>query len=404
MKMKNRSIALMLTLALVLSGMFAFASCNSTGNTPDITDDKENTDNIDNTDNTDNIDPTTPPENTEGTGEGEENTEGGEEPPVEDTEEPKPVVTEEDLYVEMVSYNIAFYEATSENMTVYYEGQTLEDYKISKRAERLRAFVEYFTPDILALQEVNWKWWPTIIKNEDSIVNTLGYDWAGNQSAFRNKNGFKSSDDDLYNLLLWNSEKYEEIKSGVFRISDAGQGANKSRMCTYAILKNRATGIEILYASTHLCTRGNDATKKLNLEMAGTLAEKLKSLAEGRMIVVGGDFNADTPSPTYKYMTGDGGFSDARTTASVRRNQKLNSARVWGKDQNWNTGKKTPIDHIFYLGESATAEEWTVLTETYDKDNNVTTDINMIGINFDLSDHQGIYAKFKEVYEIETEN
>jgi endonuclease/exonuclease/phosphatase (EEP) superfamily protein YafD len=57
---------------------------------------------------------------------------------------------------------------------------------------------------------------------------------------------------------------------------------------------------------------------------------------------------------------------------------------------------RTPIDHIFYLGNGVAVEEWTVLTETYDKDNRVTTDINMIGKNFDLSDHQGIYVKFKE--------
>ena len=387
---------------LLLSGTFLFASCNSDVDTPA----PDNTD----TDNTENV---TPPDNTgedeDNTGDGTDNggnqdSENVEGDTAEPDEEPLPVVTEEDLYVEMIAYNIAYYEATADNMTVYYDGQTISDYTIAKRAERLKAFVEYFTPDVLALQEVNWKWWPTIIKDENSIINTYGYDWAGNQSAYRNSNGFKSSDDDLYNLLLWNTEKYEKIKSGVFRISATGQGANKSRMCTYAILKNRATGTEILFASTHLCTRGNDATKALNLEMAGTLAEKLKSLADGRMIVVGGDFNADTPSPTYKFMTGEGGFSDTRTTAVKRYNQNLNSARVWGKDKNWNNGKRTPIDHIFYLGSSAIAEEWTVLTETYDKDNNVTTDMSMIGKNFDLSDHQGIYVKFKEVFEIGTEN
>ena len=395
----RKIISTLLIFALLLSGMVTFASCNKGG---DVTD---NTDNTENTGDAGNTDPTTPPENTDGTGEGGENTEGGEEPepPAEDVEEPKPEITEEDLYVEMVSYNIAYYEATEANMTVYYEGQTLSDYKIEKRAERLKAFVEYFTPDIIALQEVNWKWWPTIIKDEDSIVNTLGYKWAGNQSCYRNSNGFKSSDDDLYNLLLWNDEKYEAIKSGVFRISDAGQGANKSRMCTYAILKNRATGVEILYASTHLCTRGSDALKTLNVEMAGTLTEKLVSLADGRMIIVGGDFNANASTPTYVHMTQTAGFSDARTTALVKRTPGVYSARFWGKDTTWDNGKRTPIDHIFYLGESAVAEEWAILTETYDKDNNVTTDKSMIGKNFDLSDHQGVYVKFKEVVDIATE-
>ena len=34
---------------------------------------------------------------------------------------------------------------------------------------------------------------------------------------------------------------------------------------------------------------------------------------------------------------------------------------------------------------------------TYDKDNNVSTEIGKIGINYDLSDHQGVYTRFREV-------
>ena len=302
-----------------------------------------------------------------------------------------------DNYVEMITYNIAYYEATEKNMTVYYENQSLDDYKIARRAVRLESLVDYFMPDVLALQEVNRVWWPYIISNEDSIVNEYGYDWEGRCSTYNNKSGTESvKADDLYNLLLWNTKTFEKVSSGTFRLTDAHANADMDRMCTYAILKNRFTGVETLYASTHLCTQGNEAAKERNLAQAQRLTSKLESLAQGRMIVVAGDFNANLSNNSYTHMTQTAGFSDGRITAEIRKTQAMGTARVWGKTQNWNNGAR-PIDHIFYKGTTAVAEEWRILTETYDLNGNVTEDIKKVGINYDLSDHQGVYTRFREI-------
>ena len=153
----------------------------------------------------------------------------------------------------------------------------------------------------------------------------------------------------------------------------------------------------MLFASAHLCTRPDEAAEALSLSQATILAQKLVALAEGRMIVVGGDFNADSTTATYEYMTATAKFSDARTSAKVKRTQNMCSARVWGREKNWNNGKRTTIDHIFYLGSSAIAQEWKVLTDTYDPFAKISTDVNMIGTNFDLSDHQAVYVKFREL-------
>ena len=301
-----------------------------------------------------------------------------------------------DNYVEMITYNIAYYEATEKNMTVYYENQSLDDYKIARRAVRLESLVDYFKPDVLALQEVNRVWWPYIISNEDSIVKEYGYDWEGRCSTYNNKSGTESvKADDLYNLLLWNTKTFEKVKSGTFRLTDAHANANLDRMCTYAILKNRFTGVETLYASVHLCTQGDEAGKALNLSQAQRMTSTLETLAEGRMIVVAGDFNANSSSASYSHMTGTAGFSDGRIKAEQRRTQLMGTARVWGRDKKWNSGS-LPIDHIFYKGTTAVAEEWRILTETYDLNGNVTEDIKKVGINYDLSDHQGVYTRFRE--------
>jgi endonuclease/exonuclease/phosphatase family metal-dependent hydrolase len=299
----------------------------------------------------------------------------------------------------MVTYNVAFYEASAQTMTVYYEGQSLEDYVLEKRAVRLKSFASHYAPDVLALQEVNWRWWSHIVTGEDSIVNRLGYDWAGNLSTFGNGDGVNvGKDHDIYNLLLWKKDVYEASDRGVFRLNDRlYSNADQDRMCTYAILKNRETGTEILYASAHLCTHINESMNALSLSQARTLTDTLERLAEGRTIVVGGDFNSYDTADCYRHMTETAGFLDSRKHAAINHTPSMCSARVWGREPNWNNGKSTPIDHIFYKGDRVTAEEWTVLTDTYDGEGRVSTDMEKIGVNYDLSDHQGVSATFREV-------
>ena len=301
-----------------------------------------------------------------------------------------------DNYIEMITYNIAYYKAAG-NMQVYYKNQTIDDYGFLKRAQRLDAMVAYFKPDVLALQEVNHLWWPHIISGETPIVEKYGYAYEAGESSYGKKSGLQSSQDhDMFNLLLWNEKKFEKIKSGVIRLTDNKTDANKDRMCTYAILKNRGTGIETLFASVHLCTQGTAETERLNHEQSKKLMTSLESLANGRMIILGGDFNANANDPSYIHVTQTKGFLDGRKNAEERKTQSMGTARVWGKDTGWNSGR-LPIDHILYKGTTAVAEEWKVMTDTYDKDNNVSTEIGKIGINYDLSDHQGVYTRFREV-------
>ena len=300
-------------------------------------------------------------------------------------------------YVDMITYNIAYYDADTKYMVICHENQDASNYTVRQRAERLHSLVELLVPDIFAIQEVGSTWWPYLITGEESIVKKYGYGWSGNLSTTGQTDGGGLKINDLYNLLLWSEEKFEEIESGVFRLAPKqNNDTNKNRLCAYAILRNRETGTEALYASAHFCTRPDAEMKALSLTQAKTLTETLSSLAKGRPIMVGGDFNANNKTPTYQYITETAGFLDARETAAIRPTLHMNSARIWGKITNWNDGTGTPIDHIFYLGEGIYAEESKVLTDTYTLNGHISLDIDKIGINYDLSDHMAVYARFKE--------
>ena len=310
--------------------------------------------------------------------------------------ESEEIYLEPDPIVEFISYNIAYYEGNSKNIEKVYEGQKVSDYTIEKRAARLDSLVGYYMPDVLALQEVNRLWWGYLITNEDSIVNKYGYEWAGNQGSLKSKNGKSTIDTDLYNILMWDPAKFEEVDSGVFRLDSTFYGeGNKDRQCTWAILRNKTTGTETLFASTHLCTRGNDSLKTLNTSQAKVLTEKIKAKADGRTIIMGGDFNANTSAPAYTHIIGTAQFSDTRTLARKNLTPGMSTMRTWGKTTNWKTGNNA-IDHVFVYRKNYNVEVHQILSDTFDANNVISQDVNMVGKNYDLSDHLGVYVQFKE--------
>lgn len=304
--------------------------------------------------------------------------------------------------IEYITYNIAFYDLThggsAKDFDGGYEGQSGSDYAISKRQERLKIFVEHYSPDVLALQEVNYVWWPYLITNEDSLLNKMGYEYTGNVSAYRQKDGAGNINNELYNLLFWDPDKFELVEDGHFWLTRNGRwvsgNADKSRMCTWAILKNKDTGFETLYASTHFVTGGNleGANEQLNKTMGEILTATLTEKAAGRPIVVGGDYNMNEESPSYEYITGEGGFTDAKYKGKTRLNITMTSFRSWGKNKSY-ASSGDPIDHIFFKGDLI-IEKWQIMPDTVSADGKVTT--NTGGKNYDISDHLGVYAKIRE--------
>ena len=304
--------------------------------------------------------------------------------------------------IEYISYNIAFYDLThggsAKDFEGGYEGQSGSDYAIPKRQERLKIFVEHYSPDVLALQEVNHVWWPYLITNEDSLLNKMGYEYTGNMSAFRQKNGRGSIDNDLYNLLFWNPEKFDLVEEGHFWVTPNGSAimgdADKSRMCTWAILKNKDTGFETLFASTHFVTGGSLEGKNENLSLAQAkrLTTILNEKAEGRPIVVGGDFNASETAPSYEHITGAGGFKDTKYNGKTRLNIAMTSFRSWGKNKSY-ASSGNPIDHVFYSGDLV-IDKWMIMPDTVHENGTVST--NTGGKNYDISDHLGVYVKVRE--------
>lgn len=383
--MKNNLIRL-LALGLLLAMLFTMVGCNGS-ETPDDPDDSG-------------------VQQGDGDSDSDSDSESESESDSDSESETEQQLSEKELRrlrtIEFISYNIAFYDinhgGSAKDFDGGYEGQSGSDYLISKRQERLKIFVEHYSPDVLALQEVNHVWWPYLITNEDSLLNKMGYEYKGNISAYRQKDGRGNIDNELYNLLFWNPEKFDLVKAGHFWVTPNGSpvmgNADKSRMCTWAILKNKDTGFETLYASTHLVTGGSleGKNESLSLAQAKRLTTVLNEAAEGRPIVVGGDFNANEGAPSYKHITGEGGLKDAKYNGKTRLNVSMTSFRSWGKNKSY-ASSGNPIDHIFYSGDLI-IDKWMIMPDTVNA--NGTVSGNTGGKNYDISDHLGVYVKVRE--------
>lgn len=297
--------------------------------------------------------------------------------------------------VSVISYNIAYYNSTSDSFSTSYANQTADDYTYEKRAARLKSLIEYYKPDVFCLQEVNASWWRLIVSDGKFIAGD--YTLADNRGCYGGADG-QPSNSELYNLLFYRTDRFEKEDGGIFWLSSTpeaygpGTNADAERACTWAKLTDRITGKTAVYATTHFSTVSTSGGGDRNISQARVLTSQLTQLSGKLPVIVCGDYNMHETSTyganSYKYITERQGFSDAQCNA-VSKNT-MGTVRNWGKTKGWQTANA--IDHAFYKG--VFAESYKVLYDTFTADNVISRKLSDVGINYDLSDHLGIHTVF----------
>lgn len=318
----------------------------------------------------------------------------------------------------VITLNIA-YPTTFDNDYILYAGQTPNDYTMRKRFIRLCTLADYFSPDVLMLQEVNGRgaWWDFLIENEDAFIKRYpkyGYVGTTNLAGGTNGNGNQLA---FYNQLYYNKNKFELVASGTFFCRDdktspenyytgdyeGVYNANNTTTCSWAVLRDKATKIAAVYGTTHLCTRPDFAQCFRSYGQARNLTEGLYAIAErykwgdkALPIVVGGDFNGYPSADgffAYPHMTENAHYKDSKAHAPEQDDS--GTARIFGKTVA-NNGRR--IDYIFNQGGEVTG--YNVLAGTFIEDKEQTTcEYNaepvLDGSQYDLSDHLPVYARLK---------
>ena len=322
------------------------------------------------------------------------------------------------MSAKVITVNVAA-PTTFRNDYILYSGQTPEDYTMRKRFIRLCTLMDYFLPDVLMLQEVNGRggWWDFLIDNDDSFITRYPkYGYVGTTNLAGGKNGGGNLYA-FYNQIYYNKNKFELVASGTFFCRDDKNSpenfytgdyegvysVSNTTTCSWAVLRDKATKIAVVYGTTHLCTRPDFAQCFRNYGQARNLTEGLYGIAEqykwgdnALPIVVGGDFNG-YPSANgffaYNHMTVNACYIDSKMSAPEEDNS--GTARIFGKTIA-NNGNR--IDYIFHQGGEVTG--YNVLAGTFIEDKEQTTcEYNvepvLDGSQYDLTDHLPVYAKIR---------
>lgn len=168
----------------------------------------------------------------------------------------------------------------------------------------------------------NWKYRHSfisdlIVQNNSDIVGTQEILYAQLMDLQRelsayNHVGVGREDGQLkgeYTAIFYLKERFDLIDSGTFWLSETpeivastGWDAAMERICTWVILEDRKTKVKLAIFNTHFDHIGSLA----RYESASLLLEKINILANGRPIVLMGDFNAPPDSePIHRITQGN---------------------------------------------------------------------------------------------------
>jgi len=158
-----------------------------------------------------------------------------------------------------------------------------------RRRELFFETIEKFRPDLIGFQEV-------VAVQYDAIAERMkDYAFSGVARDDGQRKGEWSS-------IGYRKDRFTVVASGTFWLSEQptvpgskSWDAALTRICSWARLRETATGREFVHANTHFDHRGTVARR----EAARVLSEQLNPIAAGVPAILTGDFNINENNPAY---------------------------------------------------------------------------------------------------------
>lgn len=174
------------------------------------------------------------------------------------------------------------------------------------RADNVAQLINYYTPDLLGMQEV--------MKNQlDDLKKRLPqYTTLGVARIDGKEKGEFCS-------IFFRTDRYQLLQHGNFGLSETpdkfgvkGWDSACERIVTWAILKDKQTGNKLAFFNTHFDHVGQISRR----ESAKLLLTKVKEIAGSLPVAITGDFNMTTDNESFKLLT-DGGLSASCFNAPI---------------------------------------------------------------------------------------
>lgn len=220
------------------------------------------------------------------------------------------------------------------------------------RRDRVAQAIEFYGADIVGTQEV--------LHNQLEDLKSRLTDYA--MVGVGREDGRQQGE---YAALWYRTERLELSDSGNFWLSQTPEVAGSMgwdgacvRIATWARLRDRDTGRELLALNTHLDHVGVAARR----EGISLILERVNAMRGDLPVVVTGDFNSTPDSDVVAHITGasePGHLTDTRTASPI----------VYGPDWTYHgfgqlpENERTLIDYIF-IGGPLKVKSYGVLAET----------------------------------------
>lgn len=178
------------------------------------------------------------------------------------------------------------------SFNIRYSGARDGENSWPKRKESVIATIRAFNPDLLGLQEVLADQFDTLREMlPDYTAVGVARDDGERQGEF--------------SAIFFRSARFSPSDSGTFwlsmepeKVGSTSWDAACVRICTWAKLRNRQSGFEFLHANTHFDHRSELA----RVESAKLLRDRLPQMAQGKPVILTGDFNAIEDHEAYKIL------------------------------------------------------------------------------------------------------
>lgn len=217
----------------------------------------------------------------------------------------------------------------------------------SHRKDLVAQLIRHEAPDIFGTQEV-------LLNQRRDLEQALpGYTFVGVGRDDGAEAGEASP-------LAWRSERYEALASDTFWLSETpsrpgkGWDAAYPRIATWAILKDRRSGVELRVLNTHFDHVGQVARRNAARQILDWVEN---GPGAGLPTVVFGDFNSTVDSEPYRILSA-GGLIDSRDATRAPPYGPRGTFNGWRIDSD----ADSPIDHIF-VSSAVVVSRYAVITQ-----------------------------------------
>ena len=216
------------------------------------------------------------------------------------------------------------------------------------RCPRICGQINFEQPAVFGAQEV------LFTQLQDMLSMLDNYDYIGVGRDDGDKQG-------EYSAIFYKKDKVEKINEGWFWLNETPDKAVKGwdaacvRICTWGQFKERISGEEFFFFTLHMDHVGI----KARMESAKLIVRKIKEIANGKKVIVTGDFNVDQTNEIYSVFTQSGLLKDSYECARFcfAENGTFNSF-----DPDLKTASR--IDHVF-VSPSFEVDNYAVMTDCY---------------------------------------